>query len=118
MMSKELEALERIKKLLEDKYGLLIYVDDFDIIEKALKKLEQAENCVFTSKEDVKKEHQALEIIKEKEANVGYLKYHFEKGNGGYREYKRVMNTSCLDYYPTSKMLTKEDYDLLKEVLL
>lgn len=69
------------------------------------------------SEQDQKK-LKALEIIKEKEVNVSYLEYHFERGNGGYGEYVRTMDAPYLDYYPSSKILTKEEFNLLKEVLL
>ena len=70
-MTKELEAL-KVSNQLKDfvlkfvKNGLdrRFIHGSFDIIETELKRLEQAENCVFTSKEDVKKEHKVLEIIK------------------------------------------------------
>ena len=72
-MSKEmtpLEALGRIKKLLEDKYGLLIYVDDLDLIETAIKDYENLKlkhRSMQDAVLDDFKKLKALDIIKEKQ---------------------------------------------------
>ena len=92
-MNKELEALE-VSKQLKDfvlefvKNGLhrRFIHGSFDIIEKSLK---------------------ALEIVKEKEVDVGWLKrasdlYHYNMGMG----------------IKSYGALTPQEYDLLKEVLL
>lgn len=102
-MSKELEALERIKKWFPFKTNELEY-QDICIIETALKRLEQAENCVFTSKEDVKKEHKAFEILKEKKVNLEYLKC-----CETYEQYKTICS-----YW---NEITQEEFNLLKEKL-
>lgn len=78
-MSKELEALQDLSKL------VFIYggVKQYQIIEKSLK---------------------ALEIIKEKQVNVNCIISGWSLGK--YNSYK------------THISLTKDEYDLLKEVLL
>ena len=88
-MSKELEALNRICEHLDldDEYFYLKNGEktDYEIIKKSLK---------------------ALEIIKEKEVNVGLLSRcaNAERYNKGI----------CYEL----RYLTQEEYDLLKEVLL
>lgn len=59
----------------------------------------------------------ALEIINDFGVNVGYIKYYFHKGNGGYNTYKSDMKFPYLDFYPSEKMLEYEDFKLLREVL-
>ena len=98
-MSKGLEALNKIKKLLEDKYGLLIYVDDLDTIETELKRLK------------------ALEII----SNISKQTTHFrlvERQN--FEENKTTsyyLIIGCGASKCEYKLKDKEEYDLLKEVL-
>ena len=110
-MSKELEALNEIKEKFCVTDGNCT-IGDFglyrrlDIIETALKRLEQAENCVFTSKEDVKKEHKALEIIKKR---LG-IELCFVDSQQTY-----YIVIGGLVSYP---LKGEEEYNLLKEVLL
>jgi len=90
-MSKELAAFKRFRHNAKidnktDYHLSTQYIDDNDIIESALK---------------------ALEIIKEKDPDVGWLKrasnlYHYNMGMG----------------IKSYGVLTQEEYDLLKEVLL
>ena len=106
-MTKELEALKRIRKLLEDKYGLLIYVDDLDIIETALKEYEGAKKHIEAlNKEriDSALKLKALEIIKKKRVNLEYLKC-----CENYEQYKTICS-----YF---NEINQEEYDLLKEVV-
>lgn len=100
-MSKDMTPLEALEQL---KYYNTLANDDFDmtkeldIIETALIKLEKAENCVFTSKEDVKKKLKALEIIKNKFVEIRWV----------------VGDKPFID---SRYGLTNEEYNLLKEVL-
>ena len=91
-MSKGLEALERIVELakydVDLSYDFKDLQNDKDIIEKELK---------------------ALEIIKNKGLNVAYLKSWLAKST--YEEYQE-------EHKGTIYEITKEEYDLLKEVLL
>lgn len=113
-MSKELTPLEALKRHRKSIVDLLdngsilpelhyVFMQELNIIETALKKLDEAENCVFTSKEDVKKELKALEIIKDKEVNV-FIFLH----SGDLETYN--------DMVEENRKLTQEEYDLLKEV--
>lgn len=87
-MSKELEALENIKHY-DTRVGL--HIDDYSIIEKALK---------------------ALEIIKEK----GNICLHCVE----YQDYDdwKLHHISFIDTKTQEFPLTQEEYDLLKEVSL
>lgn len=60
---------------------------------------------------DVEKELKALEIIKEKQINVNGLINHFKYGNGNYEIYLKM-------YRYLGLLLTQDEFDLLKEVLL
>ena len=86
-MSKDLEALKRIKEHLGDYKK---HCEDLDTIEKELK---------------------ALGIIKEKRVDFGILPYCLDLET--YNNAIVVNGNEWLDYKP----LTKEEYDLLKEVL-
>ncbi len=93
-MGKGLKALKRYRT---QQQGVNVYADELlDIIEKELK---------------------ALEIINDFGVNVGYIKYYFHKGNGGYTAYKADMKVDYLDFYPSQKTLEYRDFKLLKEVL-
>ena len=86
-MSKELEALERI----QNEYSIceaVFYKEDFKQVRKELK---------------------ALEIIKEKECDMRWVKYCIE-GNFEVEIYKNGLP----EYY---EKLTQEEFNLLKEVL-
>lgn len=94
-MSKELEAFTNIKdEMLEWTEG---YEEDLDIIKSALK---------------------ALEIIKEKQVNVQNFKNACLTMS--YEQYLFMWKDGCfMGIMLTSKtMLTQEEFDLLKEVLL
>lgn len=83
-MNKGLEELKKIEYKWQ--YGVFTFIPNFEIIEKELK---------------------ALEIIKEKQANVSAL---LELDN------LQQYNDYC-DIVSGCKKLTQEEYDLLKEVL-
>ena len=117
-MSKELEALKNVIKYCEYQYC----DEELYIIETALNKLEGLEkiykvardyeeeltkNRDYWRDEAYKKQLKALAIIKEKRVDVGWL---ISCENIG--QYNNVIGTA------THKLLTQEEYDLLKEVLL
>ena len=120
-MSKELEALERIGKL-ETIVGLRVVptktiVKDFieyHIIETALKDYERLKECIDERGKLInecieivaEKKLKALEIIKEKNVDVYHIKATYKVS-----EYNFWKSS-------TSKRLKKEEYELLKEVLL
>ena len=134
-MSKEitpLEALERIKSDLEY-ITRLDYVDpivrgevreelykiyhrelpELDIIETALKRLEEIDEAYECLPVDFRKIIKVLEIIKEKRVNVGYLLHDIEEHFMKYEEY-----LENFDYYQDVLIpLTSKEYELLKEVL-
>ena len=89
-MTKELEVLKKVKF---NYFQTNKYADEddkkwFDIIEKSLK---------------------ALEIIKEKKVDIDLLFYCFTFPNNNYKTYNENNER---------KWLKREEYDLLKEVLL
>lgn len=103
-MSKGLEALKDIRDICSNM--TTVFDDDLGIIEKELKRLEELEimysNCVIEGA----KQKKALEIIIKHSVNV-----------------ERIKNCSTFEQYnlgkPTKdRRLTKEEFDLLKEVLL
>lgn len=134
-MSKELEAFERIKNITYDRtdlYGIEEYRKSLDIIESALKEKENIESrideifsnhniksfvelnerlCDYNElkfDDDIKQmKLKAFDIIKEKKVDVGAL---YELDLELYNQYAKEINGT-----PT---LTKEEYDLLKEVFL
>ena len=89
-MSKELEALKRIRQ----ETCPATYMQDFD-----------KEECLQVIEKSLK----ALEIIKNKECDMRWLKYCI-------KEYKtvEVYNNGLPEHY---EKLTEEEFDLLKEVL-
>lgn len=106
-MSKELEALERLRNtlLLEGYYQDVL--QDVATIETALKRLDIIDHGIDLTDEErdkVAKKIKALEIIKEKSVSVGTLQLY------GFclKEY---------NIYRPHKTLTQEEFDLLKEVL-
>ena len=124
-MSKELEALENIKHY-DTRVGL--HEDDYKIIETALKDYEhsqqqrelyfkQAKELKELYKEELKntayynnlalKYKKALEIIKEKEVDIGWLKRAKDL-----HEYNSGMGINSYS------ALNQEEYELLKEILL
>jgi len=133
-MSKELEAFKRIKSITYDRadlYGIEVFREDLNIIEKALKRLTYIdENRLsdedihivqgMTFKDKVKciKKLKALEIIKDKKVDCNTLIFYLEKHNEtGHIDYAF---DSYNDYAKDSDkpQLTKEEFDLLKEVLI
>ena len=128
-MSKELEALIRIEDLLNRLYETDVINDDHthdtNIIGKALKRLEELEKAFVTlSKDDEKakkllsleiEKNRAFEIIKEKKVDVAFI-----IENPG-PEAKKVFwyNSSFTGVLCEGwRMLSQEEYDLLRKVLL
>ena len=109
-MSKGLEALENIKILLENKYGLLNYIDYLDTIKLALKRLEQLEEEKQSFDRQLEKKLKALEIIK-KYVAIDELIDDGELFMYSIRDKQYISSRSCL-------VMTDEEYKLLKEVLL
>ena len=88
-MSKELKALEKLKRDLDEHYLSDTAKDTlYQIIESALK---------------------SLEIIKEKPMSV----YLVQSCKGNYERYFEIARDMCL----IEDVYTQEEYDLLKEVL-
>lgn len=124
-MNKELDRLEHlrigIQYINQDKSPAFIsqYEEDIDIIEKALKRQEELDSLYTLTNHNGKfyviidkaefnqmsKQLKALEIIKEKNVNVPKL-----RNSSNLEEYNRCFRDKCL--------LTQEEYELLKEVLL
>ena len=104
-MSKELEALERIRDTLHQFRPNLLEnrQRDFKLVETALKRLEELEELKTSFDRQLEKKLKALEIIKEKKVDVFCLLF------------------AGLDIYNAnihpSRFITQEEYDLLKEVL-
>lgn len=146
-MSKELEAFERIKNHTLSYTGGFYRtltdsrekeVEDLDIIESALKdnlgfrkaleflredyqKLEEKVNDlerIIKEPDTTIKKLKAFEIIKEKEVNVQYFKMCLEVGwdYDLFEEHCRD-NNEWEEDPPYKHSMTKEEYDLLKEVL-
>lgn len=141
-MTKELEALERInQKFVQKEWNNKPRETekDFDTIETALKELIEykkvfeklnldisdsvdLENWIKLAQfhyENKNKKLKALEIIKEKEVNVHNFKEIIIKHKWNYEQYvdeENDPNTSGHQF--AYKLLTQEEYDLLKEVLL
>lgn len=108
-MSKELTPLEWLnyyKNKLQVS-GQTIRPNGFDIIENALKDYERRLALAKEYKDvnNVAKRLKALEIIKEKVLGK-WLEY--------YKDYKTYDNETRFNFLPT---LSKEEYDLLKEIL-
>ena len=104
-MSKELEALQRIVIFLKANHVMSKcgYENDVKIIENAIKQKDKYKEAMYVFEKDAR----ALEIIREKEVDVGWLKrakdleqYNNGVGIGGF------------------SALSQEEYELLKEVLL
>ena len=119
-MSKKLTPLEALKILNRYACNNLEYLDyEIDncycILETALKEYEELQNdyCKVIEErgkwqKETQKKLKALEIIKEKQVEIGWLLFCFK-----HDKKVGVYNSSQLtDYY-----LTKKEFDLLKEVL-
>lgn len=65
--------------------------------------------------EIIEKELEALKIVKEKRVNVDNFLNHIEKDTD-YKEYIRLYGLYKITVF-SDKVLTREEYDLLKEVL-
>lgn len=120
-MSKELKALIKIEDLLNRLYETDVIDDDHthdtNIIGEALKRLEEYDKTEYSAlierhkellkeKKASEKKLKALEIIKDKAVSMAIL---IQSTN--VKEYNYCKNLLAFD-------LTKEEYDLLKEVLL
>jgi len=114
-MNKELSPLEALKEL-KKRYGKSFSIQDDNrmrIVETALKDYEHRLALAKEYKDvnNVAKRLKALEIIKEKLVDIEVLKYALQN------------NYDC-DYYNatmdklTDRYLTKQEYELLKEVSL
>ena len=131
-MSKELEALKGIRNAeieIGNDHNTAIkvfeigndYDEHFIIIAKGLKELEERremmrrfnEACVpMTLDNKTEKKLKALEIIKEKEVNI-HSWYYNNCNKIPHEIYKQSIMAKTI----SSKLLTQEEYDLLKEVL-
>lgn len=131
-MNKELTPLEALKVIRCDIDADIISSDEIEcckIIEKALKRLEEHEKILkdydfnlanfreacFTLAQfrgegftGIEKKIKALEIIKDKNVDISYFKYH-RVSLDDYNE--NIANGIGIKY------LTQEDFNLLKEVL-
>ena len=104
-MSKELEALERIRS---HNYHELPKRECLRIIETALKRLEKIETTTHSVlREDISSKLNAIEIIKEKPI-VALVDYKYT-----YEEWLEIVDEKDKDLFKN-----KEEYDLLKEMLL
>lgn len=113
-MSKGLEALETLKFLV-DNYSHFEF--DFTIIEKELKEKEQIgimySNCVIEGA----KQKKALEVIKVKGLSINDIA--FIKNGESWETYVETMKQLYWGDEHLDKVLkTKQEYELLKEVLL
>lgn len=121
-MSKELEALEALKRIkrhcLKDqskKVSKTYYChNELDLIENALKDYENLQLKHRSMTEQVFndfKKLKALKIIKEKSVDVGFLQY--SSSVDLYNHY--IVEHAWTKH---TKILTPEEFDLLKKVLL
>ena len=141
-MSKELEALERIGKL-EIVVGLRVVPTktivkdfaDYYIIETALKRLEEIEQkynellydyqeLVHCGLKSEQKKLKALEVIKEKNVDVGRLKHSICVAINNKATMVNAATKEFIEPYiyynfsrPKNEWLTQEEYNLLKELL-
>ena len=115
-MTKELEALERIIETFYDKN-----TEDIEVVKTALKdyemertlrvRLENINYELVREKQENNKKLKALEIIKEKKINVGYLLVMIELfGDKALNEYNKSAHKK-------TEELTQEEFNLLKEWL-
>ena len=104
-MSKELEAF---RIMVKDNGLELPYHNTIIAIETALKDYERLKETLITAKRspvEINKEHKALEIIKEKNVSIHWLKDCKDRV-----EYN--------DLVSKPRRLTQTEFDLLKEVFL
>lgn len=125
-MTKELEALQRIKKFYPT--WRLSNREAFNLVESALKRLEQYENETQSIGEMIAKKLKAFEIIKNNDIDFKILKEAFVF-NGSNKEQCEMYNVNQWQWvfqlaYPGCvntdkyKQLSQEEYDILKEALL
>ena len=136
-MSKGLEAWERIKKGIDNNVWECVYWDDIELIEKELKEYEYLDSFfqkikdkygiddldylehICRNHERLVKKDKALEIIKNKNVFVwGFIHRkeeikHFEQTYDYYKTHYGYFHSGY-----KFELLTEEEYDLLKEVLL
>lgn len=136
-MSKGLEAWERIKKGIDTNVWECGYWDDIELIEKELKEYEYLDSFfqkikdkygiddldylehICRNHERLVKKDKALEIIKNKNVFVwGFIHRkeeikHFEQTYDYYKTHYGYFHSGY-----KFELLTEEEYDLLKEVLL
>lgn len=121
-MSKELEALENLRQWVLGEYNDDIKERNaYEIVEKELKEYENLQlkhRSMQDAVLDDFKKLKALEIIKNKRVNVRCLTVYCLKLNDTYKDYLDVFNycDNCWDLGEI--LLTSEEYNLLKEVLL
>ena len=111
-MNKELTPLEALGLLKLDVDR--IYSEELDIVEKALNDYENLKLKHRSMQDAVLqdfKKLKALEIIKEKIIDVGVI-----KGSESFEEYNIVIKTIL--ERKEEDFITKQEFDLLKEVLL
>ena len=114
-MSKELEALQELREITKNQHWIVqrFATSHLDLIETALKEYELMKEIRITARFDlaqVNKEHKALEIIKELFKEMG-LKSIFSNDN-------IVLIVDDSEFEHWHKCKTKEEYELLKEVLV
>ena len=124
-MGKKLTPLQALNELRNNyvpvfnsrRMGKQQVVKSFAIIETKLKDYEELEETIGFDPtifkqdfETLMKEHKASKIIKEKEVDLFSIKYTADFDRYNYR-----MRNSGFAY--AHRLLTKEEYDLLKEVL-
>ena len=99
-----LEALDKVK-------GSLVEIEEDGIFLSAWQNCEEETDII-------EKELRALEIVKEKDVNVHNFKEVLIKQDWTYEQYLDEENdTNTSGHQFAYKLLIKEEYDLLKEVL-
>lgn len=88
-----LQALEKLQNLLSEKSGTdIAYTDEYDLL------------C------DIGKELKAFQIVKDKNVDTFFIK------KVSLEEYNKKMQVFYTNY--SCRLLTQEEYDLIREVLL
>ena len=127
-MKNELSPLECLRivkefalEFIENNLDKRLIIGGCDIIETELKDYEKQKQLVQTLQDKIyvkemkyAKQEKALEIIKEKKVDIAIL-----IESESLYDYNDYMNNSDIyNEYGNSRQLTKEEFDLLKEVLL
>ena len=116
-MSKELEAYNRLCRHLDyDNDDYMFnggYEEDNAVIENALKDYETLNNDFISMRDFKYKQLDTLEIIKNKKVDVPYIIENPEEKDVIWYN-TRFMGVLCEGW----RMLSQEEYDLLREVLL